>query len=144
MYDLLKINLWLRHYMLHCKYTQHRSLLVLVSSSSGKKKCLNQSLCHKITESMTTYSFISYKLSPQFRYHCISQCHLEEMQRMVILASILDLLDLHEVVSWQLMAVLESVPYKIASWYRVMNTENNEKAKLIVMAMEARLSKSGS
>ena len=40
------------------------------------------------------------------------------------------------VVSWQLMAVLESVPYKIASWYRVMNTENNEKAKLIVMAME--------
>ena len=97
MYGLLKINLWLRHYMLHCKYTQHRSLLVLVSSSLGKKKCLNQSLCHKITESMTTYSFISYKLSPQFRYHCISQCHLEEMQRMVILASILDLLDLHEV-----------------------------------------------
>ena len=79
MYGLLKINFWLRHYMLHCKYTQHRSLLVLVSSSSGKKKCLNQSLCHKITESMTTYSFISYKLSPQFRYHCISQCHLEEM-----------------------------------------------------------------
>nr|POF25685.1 transmembrane 9 superfamily member 2 [Quercus suber] len=30
-------------------------------------------------------------------YHCISQCHLEEMQRMVILASILDLLDLREV-----------------------------------------------
>ena len=97
MYGLLKINFWLRHYMLHCKYTQHRSLLVLVSPSLGKKKCLNQSLCHKITESMTTYSFISYKLSPQFRYHCISQCHLEEMQRMVILASILDLLDLHEV-----------------------------------------------
>ena len=40
------------------------------------------------------------------------------------------------VVPWQLMAVLERVTYKIASWCRVVKIENNEKAKLIVMAME--------
>ena len=31
-----------------------------------------QSICHEITESKTTYSFISYKLSHQFRYQSMS------------------------------------------------------------------------
>ena len=91
-----------------------------VTFSFSKKNYLDQSLCHKIIESKLHIRLFHTNSHPD---SSISQCHLVEMQRIVIVA-ILDLLVLYEVVMtwchgwWRCPGAKERVPYKKVSWWR--------------------------
>lgn len=83
-----------------------------------RSNSLIQSICHEITESKTTYSFISYKLSHQFRYQSMSSWgEAEDGDCSVNLAPLALLWGGHGMVPWQWMVVLVIFPCKIASWW---------------------------